>query len=178
MAALEAAIQPIHATAAWHEAWMIGRGLAAFRDSLLLFSTDMDPWKPLMEDLEAAIAAVVEGDVNRLSTVMTADHLELLDAAAKLSPLSVSRSALTRVLKEWRSGHCSADDVQQWASFVRRGYVSGRPYDGLRRIDIEYDAIDEELIVEIIGRLDEIGDLIDGRIDDNEQEEMLRALQE
>ncbi len=130
-----------------------------------------------MEDLGAAIAAVVEGDVSRLSTVLAADHLELLDAATKLSPLSVSRSALTRVLKEWRSGHCSADDVQQWASFVRRGYVSGRS-GGVRPIDIEYDAMDEELIVEIIGRFDEIGDLIDGIIDDNEQEEMLRALQE
>lgn len=131
-----------------------------------------------MEDLEAAIAAVVEGDVSRLSTVMTADHLELLDAATKLSPLSISRSALTRVLKEWRSGHCSADDVQQWASFVRRGYVSGKVSGGIRSIDIGYDAMDEELIVEIIGRFDEIGDLIDGRIDDDEQEEMLRALQE
>jgi len=138
----------------------------------------MDPWGPLMKDLEAAIAAVVEGDVNRLSTVLTADHLELLDAATKLSSLSVSRSALTRVLKEWRSGHCSADDVQQWASFVRRGYVSGKVSDGLRPIDIEYDAMDGELIVEIIGRLDEIGDLIDGRVDSSEQEEMLRALQE
>lgn len=131
-----------------------------------------------MEDLEAAIAAVVDGDVNRLSTLLTADHLELRDAAAKLPHLSVSRSALLRVLKEWRSGHCSADDVQQWASFVRRGYVSGKTSGGVRPIDIEYDAKDEELIVEIIGRFDEIGDLIDGRIDDTEQEEMLRALQE
>ena len=131
-----------------------------------------------MEDLEAAIAAVVKGDVNRLSTILTADHLELLDATTKLSPLSVSRSALTRVLQEWRSGHCSADDVQQWASFVRRGYVSGKTSGALRPIDIGYDEMDEELIVEIIGRFDEIGDLIDGSIDDNEQEEMLRALQE
>jgi hypothetical protein len=131
-----------------------------------------------MEDLEAAIAAVVEGDVNRLSTVLTAEHLELLDAATKLSPLSVSRSALTRVLEEWRSGHCSAENVQQWASFVRRGHVSGKASDGLRPIDIEYDAMDEELIVKIIGRFDAIGDPIDGGIDDSEQEEMLRALQE
>lgn len=130
-----------------------------------------------MEDLGEAIAAVVEGDVNHLSTVLAADHLELLDAAAKLPPLSASRSALTRVLKEWRSGHCSADDVQKWASFVRRGYVAGHS-DGIRPIDIEYDAMDEELIVEIIGRFDEIGDLIDESIDDHEQKEMLRALRE
>lgn len=130
-----------------------------------------------MEDLGAAIAAVVQGDVNHLSTVLVADHLQLLDAATKLSPLTVSRSALTRVLNGWRSGHCSADDVQKWASFVRRGYVSGEASDGLRPIEITYDAMDEELIIKIIGRFDEVGDLIDGSIDDNEQEEMLRTLQ-
>src|SRR5262245_2923922 len=129
-----------------------------------------------MENLQLAIAAVVEGDLNRLSTVLAASHHELLDAAAKLHQLSVSRSALTRVLKGWRSGHWSADDIQQWASFVRRGYVSGKAGGGLRPIDIEYDAMDEELIVEIIGRFDEIGNPIDGRIDDNEQKKMLRAL--
>lgn len=131
-----------------------------------------------MEDLKAAIAAVLEGDVNRLSTILVANHADLQDAAAKLTQLLVSRSALTRVLKEWRNGRWTADDVQKWASFVRNGYVAGKNIGEIRPIDIEYDIGDEDLIVEIIGRLDEIGDLIDGHIDDNEQEEMLRALQE
>jgi hypothetical protein len=132
-----------------------------------------------METLGSDVAAVVAGDVNRLSAVMAAKHSQLLHAAAELRQLSVSRSALTRVLTTWRSGHCTADDVQNWASFVRRGYVAGTSVEGgIRQIDIDYDASDEDLIVEIIARFDEIGDLIDGHIDDNEQQEMLRALQD
>jgi len=129
-----------------------------------------------MEVLEVAVAAVVAGDMNGLSMVLGASHPELQDAASKLPQLSVSRSALTRVLKDWRSGTYNSDNVQQWASFVRRGYVAGRGNGAIRPIEIEYDASDEELIGEIIGRFDEIGDLIDGHIDENELVEMLRAL--
>ncbi len=129
-----------------------------------------------MESLESAVAAVLKGDVAHLPTVVAASHPELQEAAANLPQLSVSRSALTRILYEWRSGHCAAADVQKWASFVRRGYISGKTNGPLHPIDVQYDASDEELIVEIIGRLDEIGDIIDGYIDDEEQAEMLKTL--
>jgi hypothetical protein len=129
-----------------------------------------------MENLESAVAAVVGGEITHLPTVLAADHPDLLKVAASLPPLSVSRSALTRVLQEWRSGHCTADDVQQWASFVRRGYVSGKAKYPIRPIEIEYDARDEKLIAEIIGRFDEVGDIVDGYVGDEEQAEMLKTL--
>lgn len=130
-----------------------------------------------MTTLASAIAAVVDGDLNSLSTVLAANHDDLLRAAAELPDLTISRPALIKVLKAWRSGLGSADDVQRWASFVRRGYIAGQFHGGVTPIDIDYDANDEELIVEIIGRFDEIGDLIDGHIDDNEQQAMLKALE-
>ena len=130
-----------------------------------------------MKTIETAIAAVVVGDLSGLSTLRAANHPDLLDTAATLPRLTISRSALIRVLKTWRSGRCGAADVQQWASFVRRGYVSQKTSGALRPIDIEYDAVDEELIVEIIGRLDEIGDQIDGNVDDVERAEMLNILE-
>lgn len=129
-----------------------------------------------MENLEAAIVAVVKGDLNCLPAVLAAEHLELLKAAANLPQLSVSRTALTQVLQDWRRGCHSADDVQRWASFIRRGYAFGKVSGGIQPVNIDYDASDEELIVEIIRRFDEIGDLIDGRLEEGEQEDMLRAL--
>jgi len=130
-----------------------------------------------MKTLETTIAAIVAGDPSGLSMVKAANHPDLLDAAARLPSRTISRPALAKLLTSWRSDRCTADDVQQWASFVRRGYVAGVPVGPVRPIDIEYDARDEDLIVEIIGRLDEIGDLIDGEVDDNEREEMLRILE-
>lgn len=129
-----------------------------------------------MKSLAAAITAIVEGDLNSLPTVRIASHRELWDTAAKLPPLVVSRSVLAKVLEEWRLGLFAAEDIQQWASFIRRGYVAGMASDEIQPVPIEFDASDEALIAEIIGRLDEIGDQIDGHIDACEQEEMLRAL--
>lgn len=136
----------------------------------------MDQWTAVMRTLAASIAAVVAGDLNSLSTVRVASHRDLQDAAAMLPPIFVSRIALAKVLAQWRGGLSSAEDVQAWASFIRRGHVSGTACGAIKPIDIEYDAGDEELIVEIIGRLDEIGDQIDGHIDACEQDGMLRAL--
>jgi hypothetical protein len=129
-----------------------------------------------MKPLTAAIAGIVAGDLNCLAVVLSASHRALSDAAAKLPPLLVSRSTLTKVLEDWHRGLFSAQDIQKWASFVRRGYVSGGAFGATRPIPIEYDAEDEALIVDIISRLDEIGDQIDGHIDAREVEEMLRAL--
>jgi len=97
-------------------------------------------WRPSVETLAAAIAAVVEGDMNSLSTILAASDHELQKAAANRPKLSVSLSAVARVLRDWRSGHYTADNVQQWASFVRRGYVARDSLGGIRPIDIEYDA--------------------------------------
>lgn len=130
-----------------------------------------------MKTLEMTIAAIVAGDPGGLSMAKAANHPGLLNAAVRLPPLTIARSALVRVLKSWRSGHCTADEVQQWASFVRRGFIAGAARSAVRPIDIEYDTCDEDLIVEIIGRLDEIGDMVDGEVDDNEREEMLRILE-
>lgn len=129
-----------------------------------------------MEFLAKTIEAIVEGDLSGMVIVRAAPHDELLGAVAKRQPLIVSRVALVRVLESWRSGLFSAEEVQQWASFVRRGYVSGCELGEVNPILIDYDLKDEELILEIIGRFDEIGDRVDGKIDAYEQEEILRLL--
>ena len=82
------------------------------------------------------------------------------------------------MLTGWRSGIYTAKDVQMWASFVRRGYVSQRTVGEVSPTAIAYDTDDEALIAEIVGRFDEIGEKIDGEIDDNEREEMLRVLEQ
>jgi hypothetical protein len=131
-----------------------------------------------METLAAAIAGVVAGNVNCMAAVLAASHRALSDAAAMLPRLIVSRFSLTKALEDWRSGLFSAQDIQRWASFVRRGYVSGGASGATLPIRIEYDAHDEVLIADTIGRLDEIGDEIDGHVNASELDEMLRILRQ
>jgi hypothetical protein len=130
----------------------------------------------MMDELAAAIARVVAGDLNCLSRVLSASHPAIQEATARLPRLVVSPSALAKVLKDWSLGLFSAEHVQKWASFVRRGYISGGASGQVRPIQVDYDSKNEELIVEILGRLDELGDQVDGQIGTSELEEMLQAL--
>jgi len=132
----------------------------------------------MMESLKACLVAVVAGNVGELPLLQSCSHAEILNASAQLPQLIVSRSALVNVLRTWRSGNCDADMVQNWASFVRRGYIARNESGRLGPIDIAYDENDEDLIVEIISRFDELGDDIDGEINNNEQEQMLNLLEQ
>lgn len=55
-------------------------------------------------------------------------------------------------------------EVQRWASFMRRGYIGAGEGGPITPLDIYYQAGYEEEMVEIVGRLDEIGDVVDGEV--------------
>jgi hypothetical protein len=129
-----------------------------------------------MRSLKDAIIAVVEGDLKRLSAVLEARHSDLLASAAEIPRLTLTRNAIILAMVSWDDGCVDRDTVQKWASFVRRGYVSNENSGAIRPIDIEYDEQDEELIADFIGRLDQIGDMIDGCIDGDERTNMLQYI--
>jgi hypothetical protein len=58
---------------------------------------------------------------------------------------------------------------------VRWGHFEGG-HGPIRPLEIDDEPSREEVIVEVIGRLDELGDVIDGEIEDDELSEMLVAL--
>lgn len=87
--------------------------------------------------------------------------------------LVVTLEAVRDVLSALRDGRVSPQQAQQWASFVRRGYIAGTTKGPVRPLKIEYDHVHEDAIIEIISRLDEIGDAIDGEVSDEELSAML-----
>lgn len=131
-----------------------------------------------MRQLESALQATIEGDLDQFSVVLGARHAQLVQAAEKLPLFSISSTALLRVLNQWRKGRLDASDIQKWASFIRHGFVIGLEDGPIHPIEISYETATEDVIAEIIGRITEIGDVIDGTIDDLEREQMLAVLQD
>lgn len=129
-----------------------------------------------MKSLDEAILTLVAGDLTCLDMVLNAEHQHLLAATHRLPKLALSREALKRVLLGWRDGAWGPEEVQRWSSFIRRGYVVGNFVTGHPTLQIDYEEQDEEEIVEVQARLDQIGDWIDGRIDGSELEAMIRCL--
>jgi hypothetical protein len=126
-----------------------------------------------------AVAQVVAGDPLALSLIAPLQHDEFRAAVTGLNaPLVVSRVAAVLVLHGLSERIFSPEQVQAWASFVRRGYVAnpvGRP---IRPIDIAYEDAWEEAIAATVSRLDEIGDLVDGEVMKGEIADLLQLLGE
>jgi hypothetical protein len=131
----------------------------------------------MMGSIRLALKATVEGDMSAFLIIKAENQGSIIHASASLPPLVITKTALVKVLLAFHNGDTQADTVQRWASFARRGYVSGNVDGVLNPIEIAYDKCHEDLIVDIIGRLDEIGDKIDGVVDSAELMAMLRVLE-
>ena len=129
----------------------------------------------LTAELSRSLAGLVAGDAAEIAPVLRAPHHMVEEAARDLPPLLVTAAAAARVVEAVLCGEISPEQAQGWASFVRRGYTpdptSSAP---IRPIDITYEPDDEDAIVEVVSRLDEIGDVIDGTIG-REELQSLRA---
>lgn len=112
-----------------------------------------------------ALIGVLEGDPRSLPAIEVLEHRDFLRAAARVRrPVVVRRSSVVDVLRGLLVGAWTPEQVQAWASFVRRGYVASRSDLPVRPLEIEYDDACEEEIAAAVSRLDEIGDLVDGEV--------------
>ena len=125
----------------------------------------------------------VSGNLKAFSRIKGQSLATLQQIPKELSALVVTPKAVRAVLLALQQQQVPPYLVQQWASFVRRGYFAnpdGQPGPAtqpIAPIDIEYDLSFEDQIAEIISRLDEIGDLIDGEVTDAEIAIMLQSLE-
>src|SRR5438128_2120050 len=116
-------------------------------------------------DTSNILRRVVAGDVKSLSLL---SDREISEASKAKNSFCLEAQVLRNVLMEWKQGLFTDDEVQRWASFIRRGYLESTDSTPVRPVHIDYQESREDAIVEIIGRLDEIGDFIDGYVSDDE----------
>jgi DNA-binding MarR family transcriptional regulator len=117
------------------------------------------------------------GDLTIIGRFRGYSQSEITAIAERLAPdrLTVTAEALRHVLEGLLERRTSAEDAQTWASFIKRGYVSTKEKP-LRRVLTSYQAERENEIVEALSRLDELGDPVDGTIDDSELQDLIKRL--
>jgi hypothetical protein len=125
-----------------------------------------------------ALQAVVDGDPAPLDFLAARGHEELVEAATGLGVLTVPRAAVVAVLRRLLEKSMTPEQAQQWASFVRRGYIADPLGGPIRPLDIAFESRCEEAMADTISRLDEIGDVVDGVVTDEEARDLLRLLGE
>jgi hypothetical protein len=136
-----------------------------------------------MEDLTAQdLGDAVHGDFRAFSKLLYQPHEVLRKAQASRTDLTLGIPDLRRVLVAFGQGLVQPEELGQWASFIRRGYIASGAgmredsRDPLVPLDITYDPHAEEIVSSVIARLDEIGDIMDGEITPSEVLEMLQGL--
>jgi len=130
--------------------------------------------------VEPALAAAVAGDLDAFTALVNRPAEQVRESTHRPGRLVLSRAAARRVLAALRAGTAAPEVVQQWASFVRRGYLVHADGRQTGPIDIEYGPQDQDeaLLVEIVARLDEIGDVVDGHMSNQELDMYLNRLAE
>jgi hypothetical protein len=130
-----------------------------------------------------ALSAVLAGDASRILELRSASHDRLLTAAEALgSHLRFGRSTVLRILKDWRVGKITEEQVRWWAllmfvgAFPQEWSSTGYRLRGpIKEIDIDYS--DDDAVNEVVFRLKDLGDAIDGVITPAERDDMVARLE-
>jgi hypothetical protein len=125
------------------------------------------------QSVSLIVQSALDGDVSAISRLEALSH-ELTQTDGE-SPLLLTASAVSRVLRALYQGDVDPVDVQKWATFVRTGYVAGNSV-RVRPLRIDYETEFEDPIVEAIARMGEIGDSVDGVVERTEIQELLNNL--
>lgn len=124
----------------------------------------------------ADLARAVQGDMEAFSLLLAQPHQAIQASRDALDELVLTADSVRRVLVAFQQHAVDPSLVQRWASFVRWGMIAGNGDEPIKSIDIDYDTAAAEKIADVIVRLDEIGDSIDGEISKEDLTEMIHSL--
>lgn len=125
--------------------------------------------------IRSLIRDALAGDIESFLKLTNIDADALFGAPS--SQIFTLRSAgVARVLRQLRAGRIDTNQAQAWASFARRGYFPSRGQSRYWPLEIAYESQCEATIADAVARLDELDDVIDGKISDDEATKILLAL--
>ncbi|HEV8182141.1 MAG TPA: hypothetical protein VGQ61_07185 [Candidatus Angelobacter sp.] len=120
---------------------------------------------------------IIAGDVTHMRTLEGRQQFEITNVAEGMpsTSLTLTPDAVKRVLMGLLKRGIVPQQAQAWASFVMRGYMSTEGK-AILPILIPYDTNRELEIADAVARLEELGDLIDGTMDDDEIRHLMKQL--
>jgi hypothetical protein len=136
-----------------------------------------------LEELPTILAELANGEIGRVRA-FSAKYAEARRAGITFPPVTIVPGAVIAVLAAWQRGAVTPTEVQLWGSCVRWQRPSAwnkapSEADLVDVLDLRYRSEDEEeAINEVVARLDELGDAVDGEISSDEVKRMIVSLRE
>lgn len=129
-----------------------------------------------MINLEYVVKNILNGDARLINELSMVDHADILVKCLEMGQLSVDRYSVILVLTLLQRKEIKEDDAQRWASFIRRGYFPSNKNYKITPLNIEYKEEDEDLISYAVDKMDQLGDLIDGKLSENDLDQLIISL--
>jgi hypothetical protein len=127
--------------------------------------------------ISPALVRAVHGDLDAFLIIRRVPHEQLREAAETIAPLVLRGEDVVAVLRALRDRAVAPELARSWASFVRRGYIAESERAApVHALSIDYEPRTEPEIISAIGRLDELGDDVDGVMEDAEMDESIHRL--
>ena len=126
----------------------------------------------------AELSKAVNGDLAAFASLLTEPQHAIQEVSSELPPLVLTAEAVRKVLVALQRHDAPPELAQRWGSFMRWGLIPDTTDEPAVPIDIRFDPSREDEIVEIVARLDELGDLVDGGLSTNEISAFIRTLDE
>ena len=122
------------------------------------------------------IEEALAGNLSEFSKLLAVENKELAKQCQVIPALFLTKAALLNVLEGLKNNQFTTKLVQSWASFVIRGYITSNISEPIMPIQIDYEIENEDSIVDVLSRLDELGDAVDGVINKNELDTLIHHL--
>jgi hypothetical protein len=124
---------------------------------------------------EDDLVRIISGDVERIHLLTSQADVMRLASQIPKGQRTLTADTVKRVLIALLQRRISPEQAQRWASFVRWGLIPTAEMK-VNAIEIPKQEDCEDKIVDSLARLDELGDIIDGSIDDAELRELIEDL--
>lgn len=122
------------------------------------------------------LLSCIQGNVSIIKKLKLLDHEKIRNLFKKVAPIIMTKQYIYNALQNFKNGKSKQSDLQEWASFIRRGYLPSPKSTSISPLKIDYQREDEDVIVEVIAKLDQIGDKVDGKISKSDVDCLLNYL--
>lgn len=167
-------VQDIDADGEWAREYKTRRPQRIHEKEICKERTRMVSPRPVTAD---DIKRILSGDVKHMQILADQRLNDVAQVAETMSPQerTLTAEAVKRVLMALSAGKNTPEEMQAWTSFVKRGYFPTREK-RFKTIEFLRQEDREGAIVEALFRMDELGDLIDGTMDDDEIRQHIEQL--
>lgn len=135
-------------------------------------------------EILTAVQSLILGDLSQIESLRSISHSEIQMALEKQKLPKLTQKTVLEILTQFSKGLIPQTTIKHWALLMLRGIWGTWQTTSLVKdsklnaiaIEIVFEPSFEDQIVETLSRLDELGDAVDGKLNQTDLNKMIQTL--